>query len=89
MSQHDFIVVGDEDEFDPEKWKSSDQDRLPKRHPDTHINMLIVGAGYAGLMTALECWRKGHNVVGILERNRGPNYSGPLFLPINPRRLVL
>ena len=78
MSQHDFIVVGDKHEFDPEKWASS-RSSLPKRHPETNINVLIVGAGYAGLMTALECWRKGHNVVGILERNSGPNYSGLLI----------
>ena len=79
MHQHDFMVIGDKEEFDPEHWKSSGQNGLPKRDPETHVNVLIVGAGYAGLMTALECWRKGHNVVGILERNRGPNYSG-LFI---------
>ena len=49
---------------------------LPDRHPETGINVLIVGAGMGGLMTALECWRKGHNVVKILERNDGPVYSG-------------
>lgn len=27
-------------------------------------------------MSALECWRKGHNVVGVLERNEGPVYTG-------------
>ena len=73
------MVIGDKEEFDPEHWKSSSQNGLPKRDPETHVNVLIVGAGYAGLMTALECWRKGHNVVGILERNQGPNYSG-LFI---------
>ena len=88
MSPHEFMVVGDKDEFDPEKWKSSSQKGLPKRHPETHVNVLIVGAGYAGLMTALECWRKGHNVVGILERNQGPNYSG-LFIHLSVERLVL
>lgn len=71
-----FYTVGDKDEFDPEKWKSSTPNELPKRDPETHVKVLIVGAGFAGLMTALECWRKGHNVVGILERNHGPNYSG-------------
>lgn len=76
MSEHKFIVAGDQHEFDPEKWASSSTDGLPKRHPETHVNVLIVGAGFGGLMTALECWRKGHNVVGILERNAGPNYSG-------------
>ena len=50
--------------------------RLPKRDPETGINVLIVGAGMGGLMSTLECWRKGHNIVGILERNEGPVYSG-------------
>lgn len=49
---------------------------LPNLHPATGINVLIVGAGMGGLMAALECWRKGHNVVGILERSDGPIYSG-------------
>lgn len=75
MSKHQFIVAGDPHEYDPEKWSSS-SNALPKRSPETHVNVLIVGAGFGGLMTALECWRKGHNVVGILERSQGPNYSG-------------
>jgi hypothetical protein len=49
---------------------------VPKRHPETGVNVLIVGAGMGGLVTALECWRKGHNIVAILERNDGPVYSG-------------
>ena len=55
---------------------SSTHSHLPNRHPDTGIDVLIVGAGMGGLMAALECWRKGHNIVGILERNDGPVYSG-------------
>jgi hypothetical protein len=54
----------------------SDTMRFPNRHPETGINVLIVGAGIAGLMAALECWRKGHNVINILERNDGPIYTG-------------
>jgi NADPH-dependent 2,4-dienoyl-CoA reductase/sulfur reductase-like enzyme len=81
-------VAGDKHEFDPELWtanKTSGQNgtngtttssRLPKRHPETGINVLIVGAGMGGLMATLECWRKGHNIVGILERQDGPVYSG-------------
>ncbi|KAJ6083567.1 hypothetical protein N7467_007702 [Penicillium canescens] len=79
MSQHQFIVAGDPHEYDPEKWASV-PNSLPKRAPETHVNVLIVGAGFGGLMTALECWRKGHNVVGILERSQGPNYSGDLII---------
>ena len=68
-----FLVSGDPAEFDPERWPTG---RLPKRDPETHLKVLIIGAGLAGLVTALECWRKGHNVVGILERSNGPMYAG-------------
>lgn len=71
-----FVVEGDQDEFHPDLWKNSPSNRLPRRGPETQLNVLIVGAGPSGLMTALECWRKGHNVVGILERSDGPVYTG-------------
>lgn len=48
-----------------------------KRYPETGISVLIVGSGIGGLMTALECWRKGHSVK-ILERSAGPVYTGEL-----------
>ncbi|KAJ5518680.1 Monooxygenase FAD-binding [Penicillium expansum] len=83
-----FYTVGDKDEFDPEKWTSSTPNELPKRDPETHVKVLIVRAGFAGLMTALECCRKGHNVVGILERNDGPNYSGHLLI-IQPSAIAV
>ncbi|ESZ98972.1 putative monooxygenase [Sclerotinia borealis F-4128] len=73
-----FFVNGDKEEFDPKNWTGS-QNQLPIRGKETGINVLIVGAGLAGLTCALECWRKGHNIVGILERNKGPNYSGDLI----------
>ncbi|EXJ61960.1 hypothetical protein A1O7_02392 [Cladophialophora yegresii CBS 114405] len=72
-----YFVDGNPCDFDPEWWEPG---TLPKRHPETHLDVLIVGAGLAGLMTALECWRRGHNVVGILERSHGPVYAGA-FLP--------
>ena len=72
----EYLVQGDKDEFNPDHWKSSDPGELPKRSPETHLNVLVVGAGPAGLMTALECWRKGHNVVGILEKGPGPVFAG-------------
>lgn len=79
-----FFAIGDKDEFEPENWTSSNQDwlPLPERDGETGVKVLIVGAGLAGLMAALECWRKGHEVVGILERNQGPNYSGEFDQPI-------
>jgi hypothetical protein len=70
-----FLVHGDPAEFSPGKWQTG---TLPQRHLETHLDVLIVGAGLAGLMTALECWRKGHNIVGILERSEGPMYAGKL-----------
>jgi hypothetical protein len=82
-------VAGDKYEYDPGNWiaktsahnnvngaKGTIDGQFPERHPETGINVLIVGAGMGGLMTTLECWRKGHNIVGILERNDGPVYSG-------------
>ena len=78
-----YLVDGDKDEFNPDKWTSNGSSGLPKRSPQTSLDVLIAGGGLAGLMTALECWRKGHNVVGILERSRGPLYSGSFFLPIS------
>lgn len=50
------------------------------RHPETGISVLVVGGGPAGLYTALECWRKGHTVVGVLERSPGPSAAGMLTL---------
>ena len=37
------------------------------RFPESGIKVIIVGAGVGGLATALECWRKGCDVV-VLER---------------------
>ncbi|KAF2133656.1 putative monooxygenase [Dothidotthia symphoricarpi CBS 119687] len=76
---------GDNHEFDAENWTSTssqnpDEFALPERHPNTGVNVLVVGAGMGGLMTTLECWRKGHNIVGILERNDGPVYSGDIIV---------
>lgn len=79
-------VVGDKDEFHPKNWTKealnghASGEPLPERHPDTGIDILIVGAGIGGLTTALECWRKGHNVVGILDRQEGPIYSGDILV---------
>lgn len=79
-----FFHLGDKHEWDPERWKPTQP--LPERDPETHVRVLIVGAGFAGLMAALECWRKGHQVIGILDRNEGPNYSGDLII-IQPSAL--
>ncbi|KAI0121122.1 putative monooxygenase [Xylariales sp. AK1849] len=72
-------IAGDKLEFDPARWEGADRSRRPKRHPETGVDVLVVGAGMGGLMTALECWRKGHSIVGILERNEGPVYSGDII----------
>jgi len=48
-------------------------------YPKSGIDVLIVGTGLAGLVAALECIRKGHNVK-VLERNATINTAGtPLF----------
>ena len=38
-----------------------------QRFPKSGLKVIIVGAGVGGLATALECWRKGCDVI-ILER---------------------
>lgn len=49
--------------------------RLPFRFTPTGISVLIVGGGVAGLLAALECWRKGHEV-RIVERSPSRVQSG-------------
>ncbi|RDW62912.1 FAD-dependent oxidoreductase [Aspergillus mulundensis] len=78
MAQFPCSIASDKHEFGPDRWAKTIENNgtynavhashLPTRRPSTGITVLIVGAGMAGLMTALECWRKGHDVVGILER---------------------
>jgi hypothetical protein len=46
-----------------------------QRHPETGIAAVIVGAGVGGIMTALECWRKGIQV-RIFERSLKPETEG-------------
>lgn len=55
-------------------FKSEDISEIP-RHPLTGISVLIVGAGPAGLYTALECWRKGHNP-RVIDRAPAPSPAG-------------
>ncbi|KNG44537.1 fad binding domain-containing protein [Stemphylium lycopersici] len=83
MAPHIVTInaTGDKHEFDVENWaRTSVSNDLPTRHPRTGVDVLVVGAGMGGLTAALECWRKGHNVVGILERNEGPVYSGDIIV---------
>ena len=52
-------------------------------YPSTGIDVLIVGTGLAGLVAALECTRKGHNV-RVLERNATINTAGVHLFISNP-----
>jgi NADPH-dependent 2,4-dienoyl-CoA reductase/sulfur reductase-like enzyme len=38
-----------------------------QRFPDNGINAVIIGGGVGGLQAALECWRKGCDVI-VLEQ---------------------
>lgn len=38
------------------------------RWPLTGVNVVVAGGGPCGYLTALECWRKGHNVA-VVEKN--------------------
>lgn len=44
-------------------------------HPPTGISVLVVGAGVGGLMAALECRRKGHDV-RVVEKSPTPSTQG-------------
>ncbi|KAH7563727.1 hypothetical protein BM1_00774 [Bipolaris maydis] len=44
------------------------------------LMVLVVGAGTGGLMSALECWRNGHEGVGILERSENPVFAGDIII---------
>jgi len=41
----------------------------PHPQPTTGISVLIIGAGVGGIMSALECWRKGHTVRIVEQRH--------------------
>ncbi|KAF2259879.1 FAD/NAD(P)-binding domain-containing protein [Lojkania enalia] len=47
-------------------------------YPPTGIEVLIVGTGLAGLVSAIECVRKGHTV-RVLERNSTTNTAGDMY----------
>ncbi|KAI0601142.1 putative monooxygenase, partial [Biscogniauxia sp. FL1348] len=49
-----------------------------KPAPPSGISVLIIGAGPVGVFTALECWRKGHQV-RILERSSVSSTQGDFF----------
>jgi 2-polyprenyl-6-methoxyphenol hydroxylase-like FAD-dependent oxidoreductase len=46
-------------------------------YESTGIDVLIIGTGLAGLVAALECTRKGHNVK-VLERSADINTAGEM-----------
>ncbi|KAJ5570611.1 uncharacterized protein N7459_010041 [Penicillium hispanicum] len=52
--------------------------RLPERSSPSGISILIAGAGVAGLMASLECWRQGHEV-RVIERSATRLLSGDSF----------
>ncbi|KAL7940961.1 putative monooxygenase [Trichoderma barbatum] len=51
---------------------------LPARSAPTGISVLIVGGGVAGLLVALECWRKGHDV-RLLEKSSSRVLTGDVL----------
>lgn len=63
--------------------RSSQPYRLPARCPASNISVLIVGAGVAGVMAGVECWRQGHNV-RIIEKSSARLTSGMSPPTANP-----
>ncbi|KZL63573.1 fad binding domain protein [Colletotrichum incanum] len=49
------------------------------RSSNTGIQVVIVGAGVGGLMTALECWRKGNDVI-VLEKSEKISAIGDVLV---------
>lgn len=47
------------------------------RHPPTGIKAVVVGGGVAGLFAALECWRKGIEVVVLEKAAQASHYGTP------------
>lgn len=45
------------------------------RYPRTGLDIVIVGAGLGGMMAAIECWRKGHEVQ-IIEKESALSTAG-------------
>ncbi|KIL86171.1 hypothetical protein FAVG1_10567 [Fusarium avenaceum] len=52
------------------------------RYPPTGLDVLVVGGGPGGYLTALECWRKGHHVE-LVEKLSANSLTGDAFL-LNP-----
>ncbi|GKT89018.1 FAD binding domain protein [Colletotrichum tofieldiae] len=48
------------------------------RYPPTDVKVIIVGGGIAGLFAAVECWRKGHDVV-VVEKGDEISAHGKLL----------
>lgn len=55
------------------------QHDIENRYKSSGISVLIVGAGVGGLMAALECSRKGHEV-RVIEKTLTPDIAGTLSL---------
>ncbi|KFY84702.1 hypothetical protein V500_09074, partial [Pseudogymnoascus sp. VKM F-4518 (FW-2643)] len=55
------------------------------RYPPTGLKVLVVGGGPGGYLTAIECWRKGHQVE-LVEKNSNNTPIGDAFL-VNPSGL--
>ncbi|KAK3112012.1 hypothetical protein LTR53_012154 [Teratosphaeriaceae sp. CCFEE 6253] len=58
------------------------------RAPLSGISVLVIGAGVGGLVAALECYRKGHNV-RVLERASSASAGGDMFtIGLSGRRFI-
>ncbi|KXH44086.1 hypothetical protein CSIM01_04390 [Colletotrichum simmondsii] len=50
------------------------------RWPSTGLKVLIVGGGPAGLLTALECWKKGHDVEVVEKNSKNSTIGDVIFI---------
>lgn len=51
-------------------------------HEKTGVKVIVVGAGFGGLATAIECFRKGHDVV-VFEQAPELAMLGECFYSLN------
>lgn len=59
------------------------------RWPSTGLKVLIVGGGPAGLLTALECWKEGHDVEVVEKNSKNSTIGEPCFLYMKQKDRII
>lgn len=59
------------------------------RWPSTGLKVLVVGGGPAGLLTALECWKKGHDVEVVEKNSKNSTIGEPWFRYMKQKNRII